>query len=115
VGGEFYATPDAFLREAMERGISRRIARVPQGFVIGQTWVWLGHRDAIAAGFAEDGTPEHTPGVFSIFKPSRIEYVVRAEDTPEELARLHARGFTLVRVVRAGETGQLFGKDGDDE
>lgn len=85
VGSAFYSTPKEFLREASRMGISRRIAQVPKGFEIGRTWVLLAHR-------------KPAPHAFAMFRPERIEYVVRDEDTPERLEKLAARGFTLVRV-----------------
>ena len=102
VGEKFYKTPGEFSKESNEMGISRRITMVPQKFKIGETWVALAHRKAISM-LAEgdwNSEKEFKPGIFHIFKPSRIEYVVKEEDTEEELGKLEKRGFTLVRVVR---------------
>jgi hypothetical protein len=85
VGSVFYAKPEAFMREAAQMGISRRIAQVPKGFEVGKTWVLLAHRK-----------PE--PHAFTMFRPERVEYVVRAEDSNERLAALAKQGLTLVRV-----------------
>lgn len=79
IGQQFYATPGAFLNEAEQLGVSRRISQVPREFVLGETWVALAHAAA-------------------------IEYVVTGEETDEELDRMAKRGITPVRVVRAGQT-----------
>ena len=48
IGGQFYATPADFNREAHSVGVSRRITAVPKDLVLGETWVYLAHREAIA-------------------------------------------------------------------
>jgi hypothetical protein len=45
----------------------------------------------------------HYPGVFAVFRPTRIEYVVRGDETDEQLERLEKRGVTCVRVERVEE------------
>ena len=45
------------------------------------------------------GTVLHTAGVFSVFRPTRIEYVVRGTETEEELDALEA--------VECGVSGRL--------
>jgi hypothetical protein len=47
VGEKFY-TVGEFLRESHEQGISRRISAVPNEFRVGETWVLLAHKGAIA-------------------------------------------------------------------
>lgn len=49
------------------------------------------------------------PGVFCIFRPTRIEYVVSGEESDETLERLEKRGITLVRVIRVEETQMAMG------
>jgi hypothetical protein len=108
VGGAFYDSPETFNREARELGISRRVQQLPRDFKVGETWVFLAHRHAIPAGVSVDGQPANTPGIFSVFRPQAIEYVVSGKETPETLRRLAARGITLVRVDKLIETGGLF-------
>lgn len=114
IGERFYATPDAFNREAGQMGVSRRIKAVPHGFELGTTWVLLAHRRAIAAGCTEcrgttmsgaepcrtcDGTGSvWTAGIFHVFKPIAIEAVVHEETTAETAAALRERGLTPVCV-----------------
>ena len=47
------------------------------------------------------------PGVFCIFRPRAIEYVVRGDETPAELDRLAERGFSLVWVLSLDADGQM--------
>lgn len=99
IGEKFYKTPEAFLGEAGQMGISRRIKTIPRGFYVGKTWVWLAHRKAIDSGQTnEDGEPEMTAGVFQVFLPDAIEYVVKGTETEQELDALEERGLTLVDV-----------------
>jgi hypothetical protein len=103
VGGQFYKSPEEFTLEAARQGVSRRIAAVPRGFKVGQTWVLLAHREALPN---PDGEGK-IPAIFHAFLPTRIEYVVKGTETEEELDALEKRGFTLVKVEKAGETMPL--------
>jgi len=44
--GRGHYSPEAFLEEGRRLGVSRRIAAVPKGLVLGETWVLLAHLDA---------------------------------------------------------------------
>lgn len=100
VGGKYYKTPESFNFEASVQGVSRRINSVPRDFVLGETWVWLAHRECIPN---PDPQGKPTPGVFHIFKPQRIEYVVKRDESPEKLESLEKRGITLVNVIKVGD------------
>lgn len=120
IGGSFYPTPDDWMREAQTMGVSRRIATVPRGFVIGETWVAVAHRKVIRDGWVNTDTDVTyrdmaaiveagvdfdlleevwRPAVFHVFKPQRIEYVVRGDESDEELAGYERRGIEPVRVI----------------
>ena len=115
IGESFYATPADFQREAKAKGISRRIAAVPRGFEIGKTFVFLAHRESVA-GIDEDGKAAFFPGVFSIFRPTRIEIVCDGTESPEQIAEYEGRGLTPVRVVPIGVDNPLFpSSESDDE
>jgi hypothetical protein len=101
VGEKFYPKPSDFMREAKSQGISRRISAVPRDFDLACTWVLLAHRKAVYEPenvYAEEG---FLPGIFSVFKPDRIEYVVKGDESEEELDALEKRGLTLVKVELA--------------
>lgn len=104
IGEQFYATPADFLREAQSMGISRRIATVPRDFVVGHTWICLAHRKAIVS--FEDGM-NCEAGIFHVFRPDRVEYVVKGDETEEELKSIVKRGLTPIRVERV-ETRPLI-------
>jgi len=93
VGEKFYPTATNFAEEANKMGISRRISAIPRKFKLGETWVALAHRKAIEA------LPDPKAGIFHVFKPTGIEYVVKEDDSEEKLNGLEKRGITLVRVV----------------
>jgi len=120
VGEKYYPLPADFLREAGKQGISRRIPAVPQGFKLGEHWVWLAHRKAITPDHEEhcaslnqettsecDCEADWTPGVFQVFKPTRLEYVVKPDDDDEKLARMVERDITLVKIEKLGENMEL--------
>jgi len=79
------------MNEANEMGISRRIAAVPHGFKVGETWILLAHKEAIAG--------EH-PGIFTAFVPQAIEYIIKGTETDEDLEAIEKRGITLVRIQK---------------
>lgn len=105
IGEQHYASPQDFIREAKDMGISRRISRVPRGFEIGETWICLAHpkcgvyQDEHGAVITdEDGNPKYKKQIFYAFKPDRIEYVVAGDESEEEIERLEKRGITPVIV-----------------
>ena len=103
IGEQFYATPQDWIREAGRMGISRRLSKIPKGFELHKTWVWVAHRRAIRNA---DGT--FAAGVFQVFKPTAIEYVVTGRETDDELEAMRKRGWTPVQVKRDTEVQPLF-------
>jgi hypothetical protein len=102
IGEKFYKTTEAFNRESAEMGISRRISQIPRGFKLGETWVALAHRKAVERTQGLLPVPDaqkFAPGIFHLFKPQAIQYVVKDTDTKEKLEALEKRGITLVKVV----------------
>lgn len=142
VGGAFYPTPDDWSREAAEMGVSRRIPAVPKGLEVGKTWVLVAHREAITSAClncqgAPDWADAHegrvcdgcggtgavgAPAIFRAFVSTRIEYVVKGDETEEELTRLVDRGIEPVKVIPVGdavdsypdERGSEYECDGDE-
>jgi len=95
VSPDNYPTPDDFKAEASTMGISRRIAgdQIPRGLIVGETWVFLAHREAI-----DTSSAEPTPGVFRAFVPEMVEYVIKGTETDSEIESLVKRGITPVQV-----------------
>lgn len=114
IGDTFYATPGAFVAEAGRLGISRRIACVPKGFQVGETLVLLASRKVPAYGtdgaLFRDLPLKYKPGIFAAFIPTALEYVVKGNESQEELERLSGQGFTPVRIERVTEES---GGDGE--
>jgi hypothetical protein len=50
---------------------------------------------------------EHVPGIVTAFRPTAIEYVVKGDETEEELEALEARGIEPVEVIRAEQEAML--------
>ena len=102
IGGSYYPTPAHWTREAVTQGVSRRLKAIPKQFKLGETFVFVAHQQVIPA---EDGKLQ--PGVFHIFKPTAIEYVVKGDESDEKLEALVKRGITPVRVERVEEQPEL--------
>lgn len=103
IGEKFYKTPHDFDNETVAMGISRRISQIPHDFKLGETWVAIAHRKAIPGPLVLGEEPTFTPGIFHLFRPTAIEYIVKDDDTEEKLESLEKRGITLVRVIQKPE------------
>jgi hypothetical protein len=95
IGGGFYSTPKDFIDEARALGVSRRIATVPRGLVIGETRIYLAHKRAIPDGSSFKG------GVFGYFVPTKLQYVVKDADTDAKLYAVQKRGIEPISVTPA--------------
>lgn len=135
IGGAFYKRPEDYMSEAARMGLSRRISAVPKDFVVGETWVLLAHRECIPNGVVmtgdcDCGTPDgvdkhldrcsvfekaYQAGVFTMFKPERIEYVVKGTETDDELEAVVARGLTPVMVQNPDGGACDSGDDSDND
>ena len=115
IGEKFYKTPAHFMAEAREMGVSRRVNGIPRGFKVGEDWIALGHPKAIA-GECEHGAPvdqpcancadgdsagKWLPGIITFYRPEAAEYIVKGDETEEQLDHLETLGYSLVRVVKA--------------
>ena len=103
VGGQYYKTVDKFIQEAREMGISRRIKSVPHGFRIGVDWIALAHNEVceitpIEAYQKGLDTTKKAPGIFMVFKPTEVQYVVIGNEDEEKLQNLKKRGITPVEI-----------------
>lgn len=100
IGEKFYPTPDHFTREGNVQGISKRLAQIPKDLEVGKTWVMLAHPKAIRIPKKEgEATDTFQAGIFQAFIPERVEYIVKGDESQEELERLVKRGITLIDVV----------------
>lgn len=114
IGEQFYPTPYDFISEServgcenVPMGVSRRVKSIPRGFKVGESWVALAHPKALV-GFGGHGSTKFTPGIFQVWRPSFVEYVVTGEETEEELIALETKGFKLIRVVEFGTQMLMF-------
>jgi hypothetical protein len=103
VGAKYYPSYLIFTREASAQGISKRIAQIPRGLIVGKTWVALAHPRAIVE-YDPKINPgvKYTfkPGIFSVFIPTAIEYIITGKESQEKLDDLEARGITLVDLIK---------------
>lgn len=108
IGEMFYKTADDFMREAAQMGISRRIHSVPRGFVVGKTWILLAHRNGLWLGDKDVKSSKlmtWRPAVFAVFKPQRIDYILKGTESQEEMDKLEKRGFTLIQLKKLDKNG----------
>lgn len=117
--GEQNYTPDIFIAEAKDMGISKRIGNIPRGLVMGETWVFLVHRKAgtnkpnpsckSCSGtgqilgkdtkWSNCDCIDKSPAIFYAFRVERIEKLIwKSEATPEALKALEERGITPIIV-----------------
>jgi hypothetical protein len=138
--GRSHYTPEAYLKESREMGISRRIPAMPKGMVLGETWVLLAHLDAVApvapdqcvhCGFGDSAhvvgemaascdfqPPKPTPGIFAAFIPRAVELLLKQSDaTPERIEKETKRGVTVVAVPDDDKDhqGSVWDKDEDSQ
>lgn len=116
IGDKHYSV-SSFSQEAVEMGISRKIKSVPRGFVIGESWIMLAHTKCFSTVIADEEI--NKAGIFMAWKPERIEYVVRGDESEDELNALELKGFSLVKITRKIEGDQEIFDDSyevvDDE
>lgn len=84
IGEKHYETPADFMKESASMGISRKIKHLPKSFKVGKTWVFLAHIKASITKEKvkdplfpdEEGQYERCPGIFTIFRPQKVERIV---------------------------------------
>jgi len=107
IGERFYPTPESFLSEISRLGLSRRIASFPKGFEVGKTFLLFAHRRTAVLDLFSDpeAVPAEGPAIFSLLRPTRVEYVVKDGDGPRKLARIRKSGILPIKVRRVDEHG----------
>lgn len=97
IGKQHYATPADWTAESNKMGVSRRVAALPKGLVMGKTWVLVAHPEAVrqdcktcdGKGWVKDGKDgsktctvcdgkrfKMEAGIFHAFRPHACELVV---------------------------------------
>ena len=128
IGERYYKQPEDWEKEVMSMGASRRIHTIPRGFVIGETWVLVAHRKVYMPDAGKPATPTKSTAhvnqgkeqdalfyrraIFHAFKPDAVEYVVKGDETKQELKDLEKRGITPVKVVKLDEKGKVVREGG---
>lgn len=124
VGESFYSTPEVFMKEALEMGISKRIPHtwLPRGLEVGKTVIYLAHPKACMIKITHSQQrlpllPSHPEqprfieaqeivsamGIFTAFIPQRIEKLIwESQATKETIAALKEREITPV-IIKDGD------------
>lgn len=115
VSKEFY-TPETFVKEAREQGISKRVAAnsLPKGFKVGKDWVFLGHGQTPFYAKGEDGQvlpneKRSAAGIFYAFKPERLELVLWKGTDNDLIRDYEDAGYTVVLLEKTKENIERHG------
>lgn len=112
-------TPQSFLQEAIEDGVSKRIPFIPRGLKLGKTIIYLAHPEAYngvkktteqeelfndkQARLLDADKVVKKPGIFCAFIPQRVEMpIYKSKLTKKKKAELKKRGITPV-VIKDGD------------
>lgn len=121
VGEKYYPTIDDFINEGITQGVSKKIAQIPNGFLIGKTIVYLAHINACvvkepvavqqAMSMLEASEPprlidaekqKRVMGIFSAFIPQRIEKLFWQSEldamSDKQTKALNKRGITPIGI-----------------
>jgi hypothetical protein len=100
VGAKYYTT-QSFVDEAQKLGVCKRIATVPKGVKLGETWILLAHKKAVTT------STEPEPGVFYAFRPLKIEKIVSMTQAKhkKKMKALQERGISVLVAIRIDEEG----------
>lgn len=113
IGASFYPTAQHFEHECRTQGLSRRIGRVPRGFKVGETWIFLGHPKACRI------DNEEQAGIFRVFRPERIEKIITTSQSLDEevMAKLAEQGITPVVVPDddPDHRGSVYDKEEEED
>jgi hypothetical protein len=107
VGKAYYDKPSAFVAEAVQMGVSKRIPQVPRGLKPGETPVYVAHpalpQEDVKQwlnSWGDEKRENYAGAIFTAFVPDRVEYLVwesEAKDT-EKMDALRKRGLTIVPI-----------------
>ncbi len=134
VGKQSY-TPESFIKEAINMGVSKRIPEIPSWLILGKTWVFLAHiktpkvsLEKLKENGLHEKEPEYVRAIFYGFQPRRVEMPVWRGDlsdvegitpvlldkTPENLKRhknAKAMKKTLSKLLDAVSQEKQKGED----
>ena len=87
--GEQFYTPEAFIQEAIQMGVSRRIAAVPKNLKLGETWILFAHKNVETVNVSDTGSKweleeENKAAVFYAFRPQSLELLIWNSEATEE-------------------------------
>ena len=124
--GESFYTPEAFIQEAIQMGVSRRIAAIPKNLKLGETWVLFAAKKAFEGvsitgkkntDFFEEN---RRPGVFYAFRPQRLELLIwKSEFTHDKAVELEKKHITPILIpdgdIEHDPRTALKPKEGDED
>lgn len=67
VGSEFYPTPEHYIREAEKLGCCRKVPRIPEGIVLGESKCFLFHKKLKEQATKKKKAKDHRAVIFGYF------------------------------------------------
>jgi len=124
--GESFYTPEAFIKEAIEMGVSRRLpggksgTTIPKNLKLGETWVLFAGIKACGERRDNKGKMVGIPGVFYAFRPQRLELLLwESEFTHDKAVELEKKHITPILIpdgdVEHDPRTGLKPKEGDED
>jgi len=104
-----YYSPESFVEEAVEMGVSKRIAPncLPKNFKLGEDWVFLAHREVAYVASLEAGALQaeavYKRAIFYAFKPTRLELLLWKGTSSKTIREYEKAGYTVVLVDKSKE------------
>jgi len=97
--GESFYTPQSFIKEAIEMGVSKRIPFIPKELKLRETVILLAHKKTFYQVEGDDGKSHDYPGIFYAFIPKAVEMLVFKSDlTKEKEEELAKRNITPIPI-----------------
>ncbi len=92
-------TPETFVKEALQMGVSKRIPAPPKNLKLGETWVLFATIKACGERKDEDNKTVGIPGVFYAFRPQRLELLLwKSEFTHDKAVELEKKHITPILI-----------------
>jgi hypothetical protein len=103
VGKQSY-TPNSFIKEAFQMGVSKRIPEIPAWLKLRETWILLAHQkvpkvtlEDLKKNELHTKEPEYIQAVFYAFQPQRVELVCwKGQLSNDQILKLEKKGITPV-------------------
>jgi hypothetical protein len=102
VGYQYYPTIDKFIEEACRLGISKRICKVPQDLVLGESRIYFVH-DEGCFHHDKDGAKINDAVIFGYTTIEKVEMIVKNKEEAADMYPDYAHDFVLMADIASEE------------